>query len=147
MIETNMKIREVTRFNIKTFNVISRLLSQLGVGKSLTKEHFNAIIQSDSSHLFIAELSTEQIAGMLTIVTFNIPSGRKVLIEDVVVDEAQRGKGFGRELMLFAIDYAKSLGSESIELTSRPSRISANQLYQSLGFVIRETNYYKYLLK
>jgi ribosomal protein S18 acetylase RimI-like enzyme len=84
---------------------------------------------------------------MLTIATYDIPTGIKAWIEDVVIDESQRGKGYGRELMLYAIKFAESIGAEAIELTSRPSRISANHLYQKLGFVIRETNLYKFYLK
>jgi ribosomal protein S18 acetylase RimI-like enzyme len=83
---------------------------------------------------------------MLTIGSYNTPSGTKVWIEDVVVDESQRGKGFGEEMMLFAIDYSKSIGTGSVSLTSRPSRITANRLYQKLGFVQYETNVYKYSL-
>ena len=84
---------------------------------------------------------------MLTIGTYDFLSGTKVWIEDVVVDESQRGKGIGKELTLFAIGFAKSLGAESVELTSRPSRIAANSLYKKLGFVLRETNVYRYTLK
>lgn len=66
---------------------------------------------------------------MLTIGTYDIPSGTKVWIEDVVVDESQRGKGIGKELTLFAIGFAKSLGADSVELTSRPSRESLQTNY------------------
>ena len=83
---------------------------------------------------------------MLTIASYKTPSGIKVWIEDVVVDESQRGKGIGKELMLSAIDYSKSLGSKDIRLTSRPSRIAANELYLKLGFKKYETNFYRYLL-
>jgi len=81
---------------------------------------------------------------MLTIGTYDIPSGTKVWIEDVVVDESHRGEGIGRQLTLFAIDFAKSKGYKTLELTSRPSRIAANQLYRTLGFTLRETNVYRY---
>ena len=81
---------------------------------------------------------------MLTIAVYKTPSGIKVWIEDVAVDEAHRGKGIGKELMLAAIDYSKSLGSKDIRLTSRPSRIAANELYLKLGFKKYETNFYRY---
>jgi ribosomal protein S18 acetylase RimI-like enzyme len=109
--------------------------------------HFKEILKSKKTHLFIAELNKKQIAGMLTIGTYDIPTGTKVWIEDVVVDESQRGKGIGRALTLFAIDFAKSKGYKAIELTSRPSRIAANQLYRNMGFVLRETNVYRYNFK
>jgi len=81
---------------------------------------------------------------MLTLTTYNIPTGTKFLIEDVVIDETQRGKGFGKELMLHAIRFAESIGAKTIDLTSRPYRIAANQLYQDLGFTRRDTNVYRY---
>jgi len=84
---------------------------------------------------------------MLSIGTYNIPTGRKAWIEDVVVDESQRGRGFGDELVKFAIEYSKSLDARSVALTSRPSRVEANELYKKLGFVQHETNVYKYLLR
>jgi ribosomal protein S18 acetylase RimI-like enzyme len=142
-----MEIKEINRYSIRVFNAVLKLLPQLGPDlKILTKKHFSALLKSENSHFFIAELDDKQIAGMLTIGTYIIPSGIKVWIEDVVVDESQRGKGIGKELTLFAIGFAKSLGAESIELTSKPSRISANRLYKNLGFVLRETNVYRYTL-
>jgi ribosomal protein S18 acetylase RimI-like enzyme len=140
-----MEIKEINSFNIRVFNAVLKLLPQLGPDlKSLTEKHFRALLKSEKSHFFIAELEDKQIVGMLTIGTYIIPSGTKVWIEDVVVDESQRGKGFGKEMTLFAIGFAKSLGAESIELTSKPSRITANRLYKNLGFVLRETNVYRY---
>jgi ribosomal protein S18 acetylase RimI-like enzyme len=140
-----MKIKEVTRFSNKVFNGVLKLLPQLDPHTtSFTEIHFTEILKSKRTHLFIAELDNNQIAGMLTIGTYDIPTGTKVWIEDVVVDESKRGKGIGRELTLFAIDFAKSKGYKAIELTSRPSRMAANQLYRNLGFVLRETNVYRY---
>ena len=140
-----MRIKEITRFSIGAYNAVSKLLPQLDPdAPALSEMHFKEILKSGKTHLFVAELNKEQIAGMLTIGTYDIPTGTKVWIEDVVVDESQRGKGVGKELTLFAIDYAKSKGYKAIELTSRPSRIAANRLYHNLGFVLRETNVYRY---
>jgi ribosomal protein S18 acetylase RimI-like enzyme len=142
-----MKIREITTFSTKVFKAVLNLLPQLGSDQSaLSKKRFEAILNSENTHLFIVEHDNNQIAGMLTIGTYDIPTGTKVWIEDVVVDESQRGRGIGKELTLFAISYAKTMGAKTIELTSKPSRIEANRLYQKLGFVLRETNVYRYML-
>jgi ribosomal protein S18 acetylase RimI-like enzyme len=142
-----MSIKEINRFSVRLFNAVLRLIPQLASDAELpTEKHFKGILRSDRTHFFIAELDKD-IVGILTIATYDIPSGTKVWIEDVVVDESQRGKGIGKELMLFAVDFAKTTGAKAIELTSRPSRIAANQLYKKLGFVIRETNVYRYSLK
>jgi ribosomal protein S18 acetylase RimI-like enzyme len=143
-----MKIKEINRFSLRIFSAVLKLLPQLDPGAILpTEKHFKRILESERTHLFIVETDQNRIAGMLTIATYDIPTGIKAWIEDVVIDESQRGKGYGRELMLYAIKFAESIGAEAIELTSRPSRISANHLYQKLGFVIRETNLYKFYLK
>lgn len=143
-----MKIREIRRFNVRTYNAILRLIPKLDSYTELpTREQFRKILKSESTHLFIGELDNKEIIGMLTIGTYNIPTGTKAWIEDVIVDESHREKGYGKDLMLFAIDYAKNKGIKQIDLTSRPMRFAANQLYQKLGFVIRETNVYRFNLK
>jgi ribosomal protein S18 acetylase RimI-like enzyme len=143
-----MNIREITSFDRKVFDAVLRLLPQLGpVSNPPSEKHFRKIIESDNSHFFIAELDNNKIAGMLTLVTYNIPTGTKVWIEDVVVDESERGKGIAQELTMFAVKFAGSLDAKSVELTSRPSRIAANKLYQKLGFIQRETNVYRYDIK
>lgn len=143
-----MRIKEINRFNKRVFENVLKLLLQLSPGTVLpSEEYFKSILTSENSHFFIAELDNKQIAGMLTIGVYSTPSGIKVWIEDVVVDESQRGKGFGRELMLFAIDYSKATGAGSISLTSRPSRIAANELYKKMGFMQYATNVFKYQLK
>lgn len=142
-----MKIKKIKRFNVRVYEAVLRLLPQLSSDTDLpSKEYFNSILKSENIHFFTGELDDKKIVAVLTIGTYNTPSGTKVWIEDVVVDEFQRGKGFGEELMLFAIQYSKSLGADSVSLTSRPSRIAANRLYRKLGFVQYETNVYKYPL-
>jgi ribosomal protein S18 acetylase RimI-like enzyme len=144
----NMKIKRIKLFSLRVYEAVLRLLPQLAHDAVLpTKDYLERVLTSENNHFFTGELDDKRIVAMLTIGTYNIPTGTKVWIEDVVVDESQRGKGFGEELMLFAIDYSKSLGTGSVSLTSRPSRIAANRLYQKLGFVQYETNVYKYLLK
>lgn len=140
-----MKIRRITRFSKKVFDTALKLLPQLSPETELlSEEKFIKILESENIYLFIAELENKQIVGMLTIATCNLLSGKKFWIEDVVVDDSQRGKGFGRELTEYAINFSKSLGAESLNLTSRPSRIAANKLYTTLGFVKYETNVYRY---
>jgi ribosomal protein S18 acetylase RimI-like enzyme len=61
-----------------------------------------------------------------------------------VVDEAVRGRGVGEGLSQEAVRRALELGARTVELTSRPSREAANRLYQRLGFVLRDSNVYRY---
>ncbi len=80
----------------------------------------------------------------MTLVVFRIPTGVRAWIEDVVVDEAARGRGVGEALNRAALELAERRGARSVDLTSRPSREAANRLYRKLGFVERETNVYRF---
>ena len=87
------------------------------------------------------------ILGMLSLVAFEIPTGVRAWVEDVVVDEAARGQGAGFALVEAAVEHAKKVGARTVDLTSRPSREAANRLYQRAGFQLRETNVYRVTLE
>lgn len=105
------------------------------------------IAKSEASTLLIARNSDGAIVGSMTLAMFDIPTGRRAWIEDVVVDESARGQGVGRSLNERALEIAGQAGAKTVDLTSRPSREAANRLYQRIGFVQRETNVYRYAIE
>jgi ribosomal protein S18 acetylase RimI-like enzyme len=110
-----------------------------------TQEQLQKIVSSDSTFLLLAKLDG-RIVGSLTLALFQIPTGLRAWIEDVVVDVSVRGAGVGEALNAFAIDESRKRGATTVDLTSRPSREAANRLYQRLGFVQRDTNVYRFTL-
>lgn len=94
--------------------------------------------------ILVAENNDGEIVGTMTLVLFKIPTGVRAWIEDVVVDAGSRGEGIGKKLNRKALDLAHEAGAKTVDLTSRPSRESANRLYQDLGFKKRETNVYRF---
>ncbi|HVV57983.1 MAG TPA: GNAT family N-acetyltransferase, partial [Gaiellaceae bacterium] len=82
--------------------------------------------------------------GSLTLASYRIPSGHPAWVEDVVVDEAARGRGVGEALTEEAKRLATEWGVTSVRLTSRPAREAANRLYARLGFERHETNAYRW---
>lgn len=122
---------------------INRLIAQLSTSShTFTEVELNSLIASPQSHLYALEYD-EKIIGMVTLCIYQCPTGRKAWIEDVVVDQNHRGKGYGKLMVRKAMEECQNRGNVTLMLTSRPSRIVANQLYQSLGFEKRETNVYK----
>ena len=83
-----------------------------------------------------------EIIGSASLAIAYSPTGAHGWIEDVVVEEKARCKGIGRALTQSLLEKARELKLQKVYLTSRPSRVAANKLYQSLGFVKRETNVY-----
>lgn len=127
---------------------IARLIPQLSRSSPPpTLAELDEVIGSPSSDLLLAvDPADGSILGTLTLVVFRIPTGIRAWIEDVVVDDAARGRGVGEALNNVALDLARRKGAKTVELTSRPSREAANRLYQRIGFVARETNVYRYVL-
>ena len=138
-----IEIKELVSFTEEQLEVINSLLQVLTENTPLlTYDALSEIISANNTYVFIAEYN-EKIIGMLTLVTYRIPSGAKAWIEDVAVDKTYHGKGIGRSLTEHAISHAKSLNIRKIDLTSSPDRVAANILYQKIGFLKRETNYYR----
>lgn len=138
-----LEIFEVCEASASYVEPMNRLLAQLSsLGHCITLEQLQALADSPASHLFLAK-SGGEIAAMLTLGEYLAPTGRKMWIEDVVVDKAARGRSIGRAMVEFAIAYARGLGSGVLMLTSRPSRVAANALYRSCDFEPKETNVYK----
>ena len=109
---------------------------------TITEEELNSLLSSSQSHLYVLE-ADGQFIGMTTLCLYQCPTGWKAWIEDVVVDRNFRGKGYGKMMILQVMELCRKRGEVTLMLTSRPSRVVANQLYQSLGFEKRETNVYK----
>ncbi|GEM_PF-204808 len=67
---------------------------------------------------------------------------RQAVVEDMIVDESQRGRGLGEKILHDLLKWAKDQGVEMVELTTNPKRIAANSLYQKVGFKLHITNHY-----
>ncbi len=138
-----IKIVEIKEFSPDILNTVEKYCQMLLKGSYLlTEDYFKQMLESDNSHLFFIYVE-DNIAGMLTVGTYKSPTGPKAWIEDVVVDDRYRGLGLGKSIVRHAIEYVKTSGIDSLMLTSNPTRIAANKLYQTLGFSQKETNVYK----
>jgi ribosomal protein S18 acetylase RimI-like enzyme len=142
-----MDIIRVTEITDEIEQAFQRLIPMLSTSSVLPSRRELQEIASNES-LFIARDPAEggRILGALTLVTFRIPTGMRAWIEDVVVDDAARGRGIGEALTRAALERAAELGSRTVDLTSRPSREAANRLYQRVGFKLRESNLYRFTL-
>lgn len=63
-------------------------------------------------------------------------------VSDVVTRDDQRGKGFARLIMDAIVDYGRTYGCTTLELTSADHREPAIRLYKGLGFQIKHTNFF-----
>jgi ribosomal protein S18 acetylase RimI-like enzyme len=124
---------------------VSALLPQVSSSTPPNLDELTAIVANPGTRLLLAR-NGKQIVGMLTLASFAAPSGVRAWIEDVVVDDSARRGGVASALVNAALEQAQQLGARTVDLTSRPQREAANQLYLKLGFEQRMTNVYRYTL-
>ena len=145
-----MTVELITAATPELHEAMGRLLPQLSRSAApMSEADVERFLSQSSVHLFVFRAETADadgnnpILGMLSLATFEIPTGVRAWVEDVVVDEAARGQGAGLALVEAAIEHAKTVGARTVDLTSRPTREAANRLYQRAGFQLRETNVYR----
>jgi ribosomal protein S18 acetylase RimI-like enzyme len=142
-----IQIEEVTKVDDELVEAFARLIPQLSSSNPPpTERELASIVTSRSTALFVARDGGE-IVGTLSLVLFRIPTGTRAWIEDVVVDDSARGKGVGEMLNRAALEHAAKAGAITVDLTSRPSREAANRLYQRIGFKVRDSNVYRYVIE
>lgn len=68
----------------------------------------------------------------------------EVTLLNIAIASHQQGKGFGKQLLQFLIDYSEKQQAESIWLEVRESNTVAQNLYRTLDFneIDRRINYY-----
>ena len=149
-----MTVELITAATPGIHEAMGRLIPQLSRSAApMSEADVQRFLSQDSVHLFAFRpdeadaQGNRPILGMLSLVAFEIPTGVRAWVEDVVVDEAARGQGAGFALVEAAVEHAKNVGARTVDLTSRPSREAANRLYQRAGFQLRETNVYRVTLE
>jgi ribosomal protein S18 acetylase RimI-like enzyme len=136
-------IEELGVVTDEVVDAFGRLLPQLSSSaRTLDAEAIQAIVSSPAVTLLIAR-TDDKIVGTLSLVVFRIPTGIRAWIEDVIVDEAAGRKGIGTELVKEAVRIAEAAGARNVDLTTRPSRVAAGNLYERAGFEQRETRVYR----
>ncbi|MBP6868963.1 MAG: GNAT family N-acetyltransferase [Candidatus Pacebacteria bacterium] len=123
---------------------VSALMKQLSPERSrVTEQSLRALAEN---HLLFVVLADQKIVGMATLIEHRALNSYTGYIEDVVVDGDYRGQGIAKKLMRTLIKHGTLLGMVSFSLTSSPRKESANKLYRALGFFVRETNAYRYVV-
>jgi len=125
------------------------LFSQLGYQSSedAFSERFAALIADPQADVLVAT-DDEALLGVAT--TYRVlvahESGSWCRLTALVVDETQRGRGVGRELVRAAEALARDAGCARIEATSAIHRTAAHAFYEQLGYACEANHFLKRLL-
>ena len=136
-----MRIEQAREATEELLEAIRRLLPQLTEARTPpTLEELAEAVAGQT--ILVARDDDGTIVGTLALIMYRVSSGLKARIEDVIVDEAARGRGVGEQLVREGMARANEARVLMLELNSMPYRESANRLYKRLGFVRRPTNVY-----
>ena len=125
-------------------NQVADLYRQLNA--TIKQRLLSEILQSDNNvHVILCKIDNK-VVGTALLSTYKVISGYRGMVDDVVVDAAQRGKGIGRKLMEKLLEEGKKLGLDEIFLFTGHHRSPAIALYKSLGFTMRDSGLYNLCL-
>ena len=134
-------MEELFTYTPSDFTDLTVLMQELSRNIVFTRESLERMLADNNSHLYVIR-EEGKILACASLCIFHQPFSTDATIESVVVSSKMRGKGLGRKLMEHLLAEAVRLGVDCVHLTSNPSRIAANALYQKLGFEKKETNCY-----
>lgn len=95
-----------------------------------------AIIESVNDDFLVAIVDHEIVGCFqLTIIpSLSRGASKRAQIESVRVKSCYRGKGYGQEMMRWAIDFSANEGCRLVQLTTDKTRNLAHDIYTGLGF-------------
>lgn len=97
----------------------------------------NKKIEARGIKFFIEKEGTEIARGFLYILNNELHEKPFGFMEDVYVEKAYQGKGYGVKIIRELIEEAKQRGCYKLIATSRHSREKVHGLYEKLGFYDR----------
>lgn len=96
-----------------------------------------------SSHYMFTVRDGDQRVGLVWMRASTDTPIKTGFIFDIVIDEARRGKGYGKATMLLIEAKAKELGLTKMGLHVFAKNKVAKSLYESLGYVVASSNMLK----
>jgi GNAT superfamily N-acetyltransferase len=97
---------------------------------------FREIEADPNNELIVAGLDGEVIGTLQLTYTpsLSFQGSKRSTVESVRVDARYRGKGIGREMMVWAMERAREKGCISMQLTTHADRKDAHRFYENMGF-------------
>lgn len=105
----------------------------------VASEYLNAFreIENDTNNEIIVGVCEAQIMAALQLMyipSLTLKGTKRAQIEGVRVSSRVRGRGFGRQLIEYALARAKQQGCKLVQLTTNKARTDAIRFYESIGF-------------
>jgi GNAT superfamily N-acetyltransferase len=119
------------------------LIKQLGydLDRAEFLRRYEAVAADDGHVLMVADLESRLVALLHAYMRPAIDKPPEVVVQALVVDANERGKGIGEVMMRRAEAWARDKGFSSVSLSSHIRRADAHGFYQRLGYRIVATSH------
>jgi GNAT superfamily N-acetyltransferase len=109
--------------------------SNLAAARNFIEERLN----KQDSQILVASNNGRVVGFTQLYPSFSSVSMRRIyILNDLFVEESERGKGIARSLMESAAAYARSHGAIRLALSTQVSNSAARSLYASLNYIKNE---------
>ena len=111
------------------------------------REYLSERLKNDEATVFIAYSSDNEPVGFVLNYHsfFSVSLGKVIVLNDLFVASSHRKQGIANNLIDCSINLAKRIGSIRIDLGTAKVNLSAQALYEKIGFV-KDTDYFSYSL-
>lgn len=134
----------IRKANQNDLPIIKTLYSQLTSDIANVPTDFRAILKDPNAICLILEKETP--IGMVTCyIRTSLSSGKKMVIDEIIIDINYQGRGYGRHLMEHCITMARTMKLDCVELTCALTRPDLHKFYESMGFEHTMRLYHLYL--
>lgn len=129
-------MNEIIELDIKNFEKCNNIWN-MKKNKELKERFYNELL--NKTRMTFVYTKDEEYIGEISVVfnkndeDYSIP-GMRLYISRIIVKKDCRGKGYGKKLMNFIIEYAKREGYEELSLGVNLDNYIALKLYVELGF-------------
>lgn len=129
-------MNDIIELDIKNFEKCNNIWN-MEKNKELKDRFYNELL--NKTRKTFVYVKDEEYIGEISIVfnkkdeDYSIP-GMRLYISRIIVKKDCRGKGYGKKLMNFIIEYAKREGYEELSLGVNLDNYIALKLYVELGF-------------
>ena len=144
----NFKILKAKKENIDQIGKLFDLYRQFYKYRTNIQASTNYIserINNNESTIFHALTENNDSVGFVQLYeTFgSLHLGKIIILYDLFVTKEFRKQGIGECLMKKSQEYAKLIGAKSIELSTAKNNLTAQSLYERIGY-IRDNEFYSY---
>lgn len=121
------------------------LYGQLSSDLTNVDRDLQAILADPRCLCLLVDVEATTVAMVICCVRTSLSSGRKMVIDELVVDRDHRGRGIGRAVIEHCLDLARAQGLDSVELACSLSKSELHAFYESAGFQHRMRLYSRFL--